>query len=313
MYKILGADGKEYGPVSIEQFREWVAQGRANAQTQILESGKTEWKPAAQIPELAILFASSSPPPLPSGPPPVLRPLKPAAKQQGLAVLSFVLGICSFVLCLSAITGIPAIICGHVAQSRAKRFPQQYGGAGFAVAGIILGYVSILFSLVVLGLLLPALAKIKQNGPRWQGRPPWQGQIQRVDCQNNLRQIGLSFKVWALEHNDQFPFNVSTNQGGTLELCKPGPDGFDANAVAHFRIISKELSTPTFLVCTKDHVKHAAPDFDSLQPDNITYLLRTGTNINSDNPQEVLAVCPIDGNQLFCDGNVRSGPRPTPK
>src|SRR5689334_25274045 len=101
MYKILGADGKEYGPVSIEQFRAWLAQGRVNAQTQTVESGRSDWKPAAQIPELAPLFATLSPPPLPSGRPPVLSVPKPSTRRQGLAVLSFVLGICSFVLCLS--------------------------------------------------------------------------------------------------------------------------------------------------------------------------------------------------------------------
>lgn len=303
MYKIRGADGKEYGPVALEQFREWLNQGRINSQTQTQVSGSEEWKPAAQIPELASLFTPPGMPPPRASSPPILTPLKPTVPSQGLAVLSFVLGICSFVLCLSALTGIPAIICGHIARGRARRFPAQYGGAGFAMAGIILGYVSIIFSLVIAGLLLPALAKAKRNGQ-------WQRQGPRADCQNNLRQIGLSFKVWALEHNDQFPFNVSTNSGGTLELCRPGPDGFDTNAIAHFRVIASELSTPSFLVCQKDPARHAAASFDALQPFNISYQLRTGTNINSEHPQEVLVVCPIDGNQLFCDGNVRKGPRP---
>src|SRR5579883_528750 len=208
MYKILGADGKEYGPVSTDQLRDWVAQGRVNAQTQVQESGRTEWKPAGQVPELGALFGISAPPPLPSGAPPLMKPQRPAAKQQGLAILSFVLGICSFVLCLSALSGIPAIICGHISRSRAKRLPQQYGGAGFAMAGIVLGYVSILFSFVVLALLLPALAKMKQNAPQFQNQPQWRGEVHRLSCENNLRQIGLAFKVWALDHNDRYPFNV---------------------------------------------------------------------------------------------------------
>ena len=35
MYKILGADQKEYGPVTAEELRIWIAQGRAAA----LDSG----------------------------------------------------------------------------------------------------------------------------------------------------------------------------------------------------------------------------------------------------------------------------------
>jgi hypothetical protein len=304
MYKILGADGKEYGPVTVERLGQWLVQGRINGQTQIQVTGSAEWRPAAQLPELASLFAPPSLPPAKAVPPPVLRPPKALAKSQGLAVVSFVLSVVSFVLCLSALTGIPAIICGHIARRRAARLPERYAGAGFAMAGIVLGYASILFSLVIGALLLPALSQARRAAQ-------WQRQTYRSDCENNLQQTGLSFKVWSLEHGDRFPFNVSTNSGGTLELCRPGPDGFDNNAIAHFLAVSKELSTPNFLVCPKDHSKHAASSFEDIGPNNITYQLRTGTNINGENPQEVLVVCPVDGNTLYCDGNVRKarGPR----
>ena len=33
MYKIIGANQTEYGPVSAEQIRQWIAEGRVNAQT----------------------------------------------------------------------------------------------------------------------------------------------------------------------------------------------------------------------------------------------------------------------------------------
>ena len=36
MYKIRGGDGKEYGPVSADTLKQWVSEGRANAQTLIL-------------------------------------------------------------------------------------------------------------------------------------------------------------------------------------------------------------------------------------------------------------------------------------
>ena len=35
MYYILGGDGKEYGPASADQIREWIRERRANAQTRI--------------------------------------------------------------------------------------------------------------------------------------------------------------------------------------------------------------------------------------------------------------------------------------
>src|SRR5262245_48361390 len=53
MYKIIGADEKEYGPVSAEILKQWIAHGRVNAQTRVLPEGATEWKPLGEIPELA--------------------------------------------------------------------------------------------------------------------------------------------------------------------------------------------------------------------------------------------------------------------
>ena len=302
MYKIIGTDGKEYGPVDLEQLRQWVSQGRINSQTRVQAGDNTQWRAASEIAEVAALFAPQSTIGAPVVPP-VLSSPAPSIQEKGLAIFSFVLGILSFVLCLSALTGIPAIIFGHIARSRATRSPARYGGIGFATAGLVLGYVSILFSLIVLALLLPALAKEKRTAGA--GRPV----RERVGCENNMRQIGLAFKVWALEHNDHFPFNVSTNSGGTLELCEPGPDGFDKNSIAHFRAISNDLDTPNLLICPNDPGKHAAADFSSLQPSNITYQLRTGKNVDTENAQEVLAVCPVHGNELFCNGNVRKASR----
>jgi hypothetical protein len=297
MYKIIGADGKEYGPVTVEQLKDWLAQRRLYAQTRVQAVGSTEWKPAGEIPELAFLFAPAASAPAPSAPP-ILNAPKPSAPRNGLAIVSFILGLSSFVLCLSAITGVPAIICGHIARRRTVQSPGQYGGAGFAKAGIILGYMSIVFSAVIIAMVLHAPSS--RMGPRAFRPPP-----ERNDCQNNLRQIGLAFKVWALEHNDQFPFNVSTNQGGSLELCARDADGFELNPLPHFLIISGDLSNPRFLACPNDSSKHPAADFSSLEPANVSYRLRTGTNINVDNPQEVLAVCPVHGFELFVDGNVR--------
>ena len=52
MYRVIGADGKEYGPVSIEQLRQWIADGRVNAQTQVQAAGGAEWKAALNFESL---------------------------------------------------------------------------------------------------------------------------------------------------------------------------------------------------------------------------------------------------------------------
>lgn len=51
MFKIIGADGKEYGPVTSDQVRQWIREGRANAQTRVLPEGATDWTALGDFPE----------------------------------------------------------------------------------------------------------------------------------------------------------------------------------------------------------------------------------------------------------------------
>lgn len=52
MYQIIGWDGKQYGPVSANDLRAWLADRRVNADTQVCPVGGTEWKPLSAYPEL---------------------------------------------------------------------------------------------------------------------------------------------------------------------------------------------------------------------------------------------------------------------
>jgi len=110
MFKIIGADGREYGPVSGEQLRQWIAEGRANAQTRVQAEGATEWKSLAETPEFATFFGT--PPPLTPpvvhaefsvNAPPTGKPKPPGADKKiaagicgiifgGLGVHKFILG-----------------------------------------------------------------------------------------------------------------------------------------------------------------------------------------------------------------------------
>jgi hypothetical protein len=291
MYKIIGADGKEYGPVSLEEIRQWITQGRINAQTRVQAAGATDWRTAAEFPEFGWASAGGLPGAVPSSPPgPVGQALAP---QSGLAITSFVLGMLSLV-CFGFLAGIPAVICGHLARARARRSPGQYGGAGFALAGLITGYVGLVLSLVILpAMLLPALARAKSRA-------------QRIACTNNLKQIGLAFRIWAIDNDGKFSFNVSTNQGGTMVLATPGSDGFDSNPARILQVMSNELSTPKILVCPADSRRQPALNFQSLTSANVSYQVCSGTNVNESSPQEILAVCPIHYNVLLCDGSVES-------
>jgi hypothetical protein len=70
-----------------------------------------------------------------------------------MAIFSLILGILSLVPIYGIFVGIPAIILGHIAHSRARKLPAQYAGRGMAIAGFILGYISILLVLAFFLLL----------------------------------------------------------------------------------------------------------------------------------------------------------------
>jgi hypothetical protein len=61
MYRIIGADQKEYGPVSADQVRQWIAEGRAGGASLVRPEGATDWQPLSAFPEFADALASASP------------------------------------------------------------------------------------------------------------------------------------------------------------------------------------------------------------------------------------------------------------
>ena len=65
-----------------------------------------------------------------------------------LAIISLVAGILGWTL-LPFLGSIAAVICGHLARADIRRAPIRYSGDGFAIAGLVLGWLGILFWLAV--------------------------------------------------------------------------------------------------------------------------------------------------------------------
>jgi len=62
MFKIIGIDGRQYGPVDAEQIKRWIAAGRADASTKAQAEGSQDWKSLAEFPEFAEALAAKVPP-----------------------------------------------------------------------------------------------------------------------------------------------------------------------------------------------------------------------------------------------------------
>ena len=162
MYRIIGADGNEYGPVSTGQLHQWIAEGRANAETSAAVEGSNEWKPLGSFPEFFMALGTGNPRlPLPVGATGQVSP----QKTNGFATASLILGILS--LCCFCCYGLPfnliGLVLALIALAQINNNPQLYRGKGVAVAGLVLCILSILFSA---GLLFLAAL-----GDKWQTLP----------------------------------------------------------------------------------------------------------------------------------------------
>ncbi len=122
---------------------------------------------------------------------------------------------------------------------------------------------------ILAAMLLPALAAAKRKA-------------QKINCVNNLKQVGLSFRLWGGDNGDKYPMTVSSLQGGSSEYMALG-----SGALETFRCMSNELNTPKILACTSDNVKTPALTFQSFGSTNVSYFL--DTLASEPNPQNIIA------------------------
>jgi prepilin-type processing-associated H-X9-DG protein len=232
MFKLLGADQKEYGPVSADQIRQWIAQGRANGQTKAQSSESTDWKPLAEIPDFAdALRAAASPGGQPSSPPGSPPPLPP--KISGLAITSLVLGCLGILTC--GITSLVGLILGIIALVRINRSRGQLGGQGMALAGTVVSAAFLLFAPIMATLLLPAFAKAKQKASA-------------VQCMNNLKQLNLGLIMYANDNKDLFPSGVKWcdlimpyEKTSQPFVCPQGKPGQRCHYAFNAKLVGREL------------------------------------------------------------------------
>jgi prepilin-type N-terminal cleavage/methylation domain-containing protein len=126
---------------------------------------------------------------------------------------------------------------------------------------------------ILASLLLPALAKAKARA-------------QRASCINNLKQIGLAFRIFSNDHGDKFPWNTPANDGGSQGA------GGGAYAATNFMVCSNELSTPKVLSCNSDAGRTKGNDWQTyMAPANETKYTSyfTGEDSDEGKPQGILS------------------------
>ena len=103
---------------------------------------------------------------------------------------------------------------------------------------------------------------------------------QKIRCTSNLKQLGMSYRVWEGDHLDSYPMSVSLTNGGSMELAQTG------NVVLTYLIMSNEISAPQILWCPADTAHQKCETFARLSISNISYFVNV--DASEANPQEVL-------------------------
>ena len=164
-YFIIGGDGREYGPKPDSEVREWIAEGRLNAQSQIRGQADANWRILGDLPEFAgdLFGATPSAPATPTPSAPVAQQYQQPYPQysaqaqsgtNGMAITGMICGILSLPMlccCYGFPFNILGIIFSAIGLSQIKSNPHQ-DGKGMAIAGLICAILSLVMLAVFIAL-----------------------------------------------------------------------------------------------------------------------------------------------------------------
>jgi len=99
---------------------------------------------------------------------------------------------------------------------------------------------------ILAGLLLPALAKAKAKATR-------------INCVNNLKQVGIAMRIWGDDNQDKYPMESWGTLAGPGKLAgdpliMPNSIGYAGFQYTYefFLVMSNELNTPKVVTCPAD-------------------------------------------------------------
>ena len=157
MFKIIGADQKEYGPVTADQINAWILEGRANGATLVQPLGSSEWKTLSGLNEFATALGVRS---SAGGPPSLIESKDPAALASAVLAKNVTIEVGQ---CLSrgwrSLLENPGLFIGAAAMLVVMRLalgliPLVGGIANWILYGALYGGFYLLFP-VLLGVNLP--------------------------------------------------------------------------------------------------------------------------------------------------------------
>jgi len=136
------------------------------------------------------------------------------------------------------------------------------------------------FTRVELVLIVAVLGLLATLFGRAQIDPEAQARLMRTRCFNNLKQIGLAFRLWSNDHDDKFQMQYGADKQGSREAIENG------QSWRHFQVMSNELVTAKTLVCPADDRVPLANSWN-LSITNVSYFV--GLDADEAWPQTLLS------------------------
>ncbi len=127
-------------------------------------------------------------------------------------------------------------------EGRRSNAPRSGMQRAFTVIELVV--VVVIMVALLTALLLPALSKAKLKAVR-------------IQCTNNLKQVGISERLWSGDHGDKFPIELYANQSGGFKFADA------TNGFRYFQVLSNELKNPSVLLCPSDTARSPATNFGS--------------------------------------------------
>jgi hypothetical protein len=94
--------------------------------------------------------------------------------------------------------------------------------------------------------------------------PPSRAKAGRIKCVNNLKRMGLAFRVFSTDHGDRFPAEI---------LLSNGVERASIDIVKILSALTNELGDPKILVCPEDKMRSVAASVTNLTARNVSYFL----------------------------------------
>jgi hypothetical protein len=102
----------------------------------------------------------------------------------------------------------------------------------------------------------------------------------RISCTSHLKQTGLSHRLWANDHNDEFVFASAAPDSSRPFVNSP-------QVFRYYQAMSNELVTPKLLHCPTDMARTMATDFTTLHNTNLSYFV--GLDAHEGDPAQILS------------------------